>query len=418
MSAWVETRREAAKGAFDTQGLPTKAHEAWKTTPVRRLKDFDLESSPAPDDAVRTLAAQRVAALGPAGGHRVVLINGHLIDPPPTSLSGVEVMTLSDAIGQYPDAIEQSLGRIAPLNEAPMVALNGAEMADALVLRVDANVVVEEPVELVHVTVPTRGSAHPRVLITTGQSSQVTVIERFVSAGSDPCLDNAVTEVAVGANATVDHITVIEASDHALHLGSVAARVGRDGNFRGHVTALSGQVARTETFVTLGEQGGQCHLNGLYVGQGKSVLDHYTQVDHRAERTTAHELYRGILDDRSTGGFVGRVLIHEGARLTETHQLNNNLLLTEGAVAHTRPQLEIDHDDVAATHGSTVGQLDESAIFYLRSRGLSEAAARGLLTWAFARTVIDRLPTEVLKRDVAYAVASRLGTLDALEIED
>jgi Fe-S cluster assembly protein SufD len=227
--------------------------------------------------------------------------------------------------------------------------------------------------------------------------------------GGDPSWINSVTEVAIGPNASVCHVQVLRGGPSACRTGNVTARVDRDGRFHSHVVSLGGQIGRSEVQVRLAGQGASCDLNGLYVASGGSVLDNYTEVEHLAPHTSSDEVYRGVMSDRSVGGFVGRVLIHEGAIKSETHQLNNNLLLSPGAVVHTRPQLEIDNDDVAATHGSTVGQLDQAALFYLRSRGLRLEQAKALMTWAFVKAQIDRLPIAALRVLCTEEVAERLA---------
>jgi len=261
----------------------------------------------------------------------------------------------------------------------------------------------------VHVAVPGSGGSHARVLIDARQSQEVSVVEHFVDVGGDPSWSNSVTEVEVGPNAQVCHVQVLRGSARASRTGNLTARVDRDGRFQSHVVSLGGQIGRSEIHVQLSGQGASCDLQGLYVPSGESVLDNYTEIEHLAPHTSSDEVYRGVMSDKGVGGFVGRVLIHEGAIKSETHQLNNNLLLSPGAVVHTRPQLEIDNDDVVATHGSTVGQLDDAALFYLRSRGLRDDQARALMTWGFVKAQIDRLPTEGLRELCAQEVAQRLA---------
>ena len=263
------------------------------------------------------------------------------------------------------------------------------------------------------------GGAHVRVFLSASTSETLNVVEHFVGLSSDPSWTNACTEVSVGANARVCHVQVVRGHEGVHRTGNLSVEVHRDGRFESHVVSLGGSVGRAEVQVRLVGQGASCDLNGLYVASGRSVLDNYTEIEHLAPHTTSAEEYRGVMSDRSTGAFVGRVLIHEGAVKSETHQLNNNLLLSSGAVAHTRPQLEIDNDDVVATHGSTVGQLDEGAVFYLRSRGLNGEQARALMIWAFIKAQLDKLPFDGLKglcgAEVAASVdvqQSWIGELD------
>lgn len=395
MATWLEDRMDAGAEAFAAQGWPTRALEAWKTTPIKPLVSFGQAPLPAPSPATLTAAAEAVAAMGPSTGPRLVLVGGQCVD----ALSNPGGLDTSSA------GAEEHLGAIASIDQAPLVALSAQGLDRAIVVRAPEG--ESPPIEIVHVGVP--GGAHCRVLVVADTSREVTVIERFVDIGGDPSWINTVTEVSVGPNARVQHVQVLAGGPAATRTGNLTAQVDRDGHFHSHVVALGGRIGRSEVLVRLAGQGASCHLDGLYVASDESVLDNYTEIEHLAPHTSSDEVYRGVIGDKAVGGFVGRVLIHEGAIKSETHQLNNNLLLSPGAVVHTRPQLEIDNDDVAATHGSTVGQLEQDAIFYLRTRGLDETNARALMTWAFARTQIDRLPTEVLRAAVASAVAAQLN---------
>ena len=397
MSSWLQARQAEAVDSYEAQGRPTRALEAWKTTPIKPLEAFGDAALPYPNQALIDAAASLVASLPAAEGPRLVLVSGHRID----ALSSQRQLNLNA------EGAEAHLGLIASHEGAPLVALSGRALDRALVIRACES--EGAPIEIVHVAVPGEDAGHARVLVIAERSEEVTVIEHFLSMSGDPCWANAVTEVSVGPNAGVRHVQVLRGESSARHTGNVSARVDRDGRFESHVVSLNGEIARSEVLVKLVGQGASCMLRGLYVASGKSVMDNYTEIEHLAPHTTSGEVYRGVMREKATGGFVGRVLIHEGAVKSETHQLNNNLLLSPGAVAHTRPQLEIDNDDVVATHGSTVGQLEEDALFYLRTRGLSADRARALMTWAFVKAQIDALPTRSLRQRCAEDVAQRLA---------
>lgn len=395
MATWLEDRQASGAEAFATLGWPTRALEAWKTTPIKPIIGFGDDDLPAPSSAVMEAAAEAVSALGDPTGPRLVLVGGQL----------AEALSSPGALDTSWTGTEAHLGAIASHAKAPLVALSTRALDRAIVVR--ASQVDGAAVEIVHVGVP--GGAQTRVLVVAETSREITVIEQFLDIGGDPSWINNVTEVAVGPNAGVQHVQVVSGGPAATRTGNLTAHVDRDGRFHSHVVAFGGQIGRSEVLVRLVGQGASCHLDGLYVASGESVLDHYTEVEHVATHTSSDEVYKGVISDRATGGFVGRVLIHEGAIKSETHQLNNNLLLSPGAVVHTRPQLEIDNDDVAATHGSSVGQLDHDAVFYLRTRGLDEDKARALMTWAFVKAQVDRLPTEELQSRVTGALATILN---------
>ena len=397
MATSLEARQSEAEASFSAQGWPSRALEAWKTTPVKPLIAFGDGALAEPTALLLEAAGDVLTSLGEASGPRLVLVGGHL----------VAALSKFGTLQPSPRASDEALGTIAGLKDAPLIAMSGRALSDALVVRGDE--AAGETVEIVHVGVPGAGGSHARVLLEAGQSQEMTVVEHFVTVSGDPSWTNSVTEVSVGPNASVCHVQVLRGGPSACRTGNVTARVDRDGRFHSHVVSLGGQIGRSEIQVQLAGQGASCDLNGLYVAAGESVLDNYTEIEHLAPHTSSDEVYRGVMSDRGVGGFVGRVLIHEGAIKSETHQLNNNLLLSPGAVVHTRPQLEIDNDDVAATHGSTVGQLDDAALFYLRSRGLRDEQARALMTWAFVKAQIDLLPTPELQELCAQDVAQRLA---------
>ena len=397
MTISLEERQSEAAASIAAQGWPTRALEAWKTTPVKPIVAFGDGTLAPPSPQFLDAARKALAELGDANGPRLVLVGGHFVGE----------LSHQGGLAIGPEASDAGLGAIAPLTDAPLVALSGRALSDALVIR--AKEADGQVVEVVHVAVPGSGGSHARVLIDARQSQEVSVVEHFVDVGGDPSWSNSVTEVEVGPNAQVCHVQVLRGSACACRTGNLTARVDRDGRFQSHVVSLGGQIGRSEIHVQLSGQGASCDLQGLYVPSGESVLDNYTEIEHLAPHTSSDEVYRGVMSDKGVGGFVGRVLIHEGAIKSETHQLNNNLLLSPGAVVHTRPQLEIDNDDVVATHGSTVGQLDDAALFYLRSRGLRDDQARALMTWGFVKAQIDRLPTEGLRELCAQEVAQRLA---------
>ena len=396
MTTSIAQRQAAAEKAFREQGWPTRALEAWKTSPTKDIVAFGEGELSDPSAPMLELAKVELERLGEVQGPRLVLVGGYF-QPTLSTLKGLSIA---------PTEADEALGALARLEGAPLVALSARALSNALVIR--ASEAADTPVEVVHLGTPGAGGSHARILASAGTSERLTIVEHFVGLSGDPSWTNSVTEVVVGANAHVCHVQILRGDASQHRTANLTAEVSRDGRFTSHVVALGGKLGRSEVQVRLTGQGSSCDLNGLYVAGGSSVLDNYTEIEHLAPHTTSAEEYRGVMSERSTGGFVGRVLIHEGAVKSETHQLNNNLLLSNTAVVHTRPQLEIDNDDVIATHGSTVGQLDEDALFYLRSRGLGAEQARALMISAFAKTLLDRLPIEGLRDLCAGEVANSL----------
>lgn len=423
---WLDALRSEARATHKTLGWPTKANEAWRYVKMRDVVRLGDRVGAAPDLG-RAIEAAALAGPPLAGvATRVVLVDGAFHadlctrgDAPPA----VAILPLDEALGVTADHLRESLGRVARFDADGVSALALAELSDALVVHVPRGTTLPGPLEIVHVASGRAGGLRfPRVFIAVDATAELTVIERFVGSPDEAGFTAATTEIVVGSDAHVRHVRVVDLPDAALHNGDIGARVGRGGSFASSVVSLSGKLGRTSIVADLVEPGATCQLDGLYVPAGKSHFDHATTVLHTAPHTTSGEVYKGVVDDEATGTFFGRVLILEGAVQSNTHQLNHNLLLSTGARVHTRPQLEIDNDDVKAAHGATVGQLDELAVFYLRSRGIDEKSARGLLTWAFAEEMVARLPVPALVTMLGRAMAQRLASeaspVAAAAIED
>jgi Fe-S cluster assembly protein SufD len=423
---WLGALRREARAVHASLGWPTKSDEAWRYVKMRDVVRAGEALGAAPDLGSATEASALAGDALDATCARVVLVDGAFHadlcargDAPPS----VVILPLAQALSVAADHLRGSLGRIARFDTDGVSALALAELSDALVVHVPRGITPPGALEIVHVASGRAGGARfPRVFVAVDATAELTVIERFVGASDAAGFTAATTEIVVGSDAHVRHVRVLELPDTALHNGDIGARVGRGGSFSSYVVALSGKLGRTSIVADLAEPGATCQLDGLYVASGDSHFDHATTVLHTAPHTTSGETYKGVVDDQATGTFFGRVLIREGAIKSNTKQLNHNLLLSTDARVHTRPQLEIDNDDVKAAHGSTVGQLDEMAVFYLRSRGIDQKSARGLLTWAFAEEMVARLPVPALVQRLGRAMAKRLASdaspVAAAAIED
>jgi Fe-S cluster assembly protein SufD len=240
-------------------------------------------------------------------------------------------------------------------------------------------------------------------------NSQVTVVEKFFGLPA-PYFTNAVTEIVLGENANLDHCKIQQEGDAASHLAATQVRQHRSSRFSSHFVSLGGNLVRNEIGVFLDGEGCETTLNGLYMASETQHVDNRTTIDHAKPHCVSHELYKGILDGKAHGVFNGKIYVHQDAQKTDAKQTNQTLLLSDDAVINTKPQLEIFADDVKCTHGATVGQLDDNAIFYLRSRGIDAEAARSLLTFAFANDIIGRIKVESIRAELEkqLLVAGRL----------
>jgi len=245
-------------------------------------------------------------------------------------------------------------------------------------------------------------------LIVAGKNSRFTVVESYVGADGGQYLTNAVSEALIGENAIVDHLRIQQEGDQAYHLSAAWSRQQRNSRYTNFTIDLGGKLVRHDTRSVLDGEGGEANLFGLCVTRGEQHVDNHTSLDHAKPHCNSRELYKGILRDRSRSVFTGRIVVREGAQKTDAKQSNANLLLSEEALAHTRPQLEIYADDVKCTHGATIGRMSDEAIFYFRSRGISEADARHLLVSAFAGEVLDHLPDGLLRETLQNEIAARL----------
>jgi Fe-S cluster assembly protein SufD len=255
--------------------------------------------------------------------------------------------------------------------------------------------------------------SYPRNLVVAEAGSQVTVVEQYVGldAGYLTC---AVTELVVGEGANVDHYKLQDEAAGAYHMAVQALVQGGRSSFSSHALHTGGQLVRNDVHAALVGEGADCILNGLYMVHGRQVVDNHMWMDHVAPHCTSHELYKGVLEDEARAVFNGRIKVHPGAQKTDAKQTNRNLLLSAAAVANSNPQLEIFADDVRCTHGSTVGQLDDDAVFYLRSRGIGADAATSILTYAFAADIVGRLKVPAVRRDVEEFLFRRLPAGDVV----
>jgi Fe-S cluster assembly protein SufD len=376
--------RAARKGAADTlrdRGLPNKKTEAWRFTPVRPL--VDTKFARAKEEAPKLVAR---------------------------APSGVTVTSLHQVLEQEAARLE---GRLARSESEHFAALNTALFTEGLWIHVAAGVIVEEPLQLIHATSSKTkpGVSYPRVLLTVEPGSEATLIETYAgeSAGH---LTNSVVEVELGRNAKLDHIRIHE--NPGFQVGRVEARQEADSSYRSVVVTLGGSLLRFDVRALLQGTGAECRLDGAYLVDGNDHVDHHTLVEHQAPGCRSDQSYRGIASGRGTAVFDGIVVVHRGASKTEAHQENRNLLLSDRATVHTKPHLEIDTDDVICSHGATVGSLDESQLFYLRTRGIPEELARAMLTFAFIEQVIDRVSDEPTRDRLREAILARIPAGEAI----
>lgn len=418
--SWIRQVRKAAISSFAELGFPTTRHEEWKYTNVAPLAKIRFARAEPGRNGV-SADALAPATLGELPCATLVFVNGHY-SPQLSSFrslsKGVIAGSLAAALRADPGSAEPHLARYARHEEHPLVALNTAFIEDGAFVHVPKGQVVEGPIHLLYVStspfdlahdrrgIP--GVSHPRNLIVVDDGSQATIVESYVGLGRDVYFTNAVTEIVGGRNAVIDYYKFERESEGAFHIATVQAQLDRSSNFTSHAIDLGGALVRNDLNAVLAAEGVECTLNGLYMMKGQQHVDNHTRIDHVKPHCNSRELYKGVLDGRSKGVFNGKIYVHKDAQKTDAKQTNKNLLLSENAAINTKPQLEIYADDVKCTHGSTIGQLDEDALFYLRSRGIGRQTARSLLTYAFASEMINRIRIEPIRARLEALLVTRL----------
>jgi Fe-S cluster assembly protein SufD len=418
--SWLVATREWAFGQLEVLGLPTQRHEDWKYLRLGPVRDVPFTASSATDH--HEVTAQKLAAAVPdLGGVRLVFVNGHLSDELSTASnqesspeSGVTVTSLASLLASDPDRLKPFFAdRSAPADG--MAALHLGLADDGAFIHLAADARTDAPIHMVFVTTdvgrPVLSSPHS--LIVAGTGSAATVVETHVGVGdlTHPTCTNGVTRIMLGERSTVHHHTVQDLPDAAFHFGVVDVVAGNDSACTAHTLSLGAAIARHEVRVHLDGNGAEATVTGLYQPAGNQFHDHPILVEHNAPNCTSRQMYNGVLDDHGHGVFNGRIMVAPAGMGTDATQSNRNLVLSDRAEVDTRPRLEILADDVKCAHGATVGQLDETAVHYLRTRGIPEAAARGMLTYAFATEMVDRIDVPALQSWVAPRVADRLGAV-------
>jgi len=415
-AGWFGSLRTEALATFEELGLPTRRLEEWKGTNFAPL------------------AAMHFARVGPgpisveatSDAHELVFVDGRF-DSEASRRSnlpaGIRALSLAEALDDEPELLAGKLGQLPDLKRQSLVALQTAFFEDGALIVIDEGVRTSRPLRIRFVstaantsdsaeTTTAASAAFPRLLVIAGRNSAATLLQEHVSIGAAPGFTALVAEFHLSEGAEIESVQIQSEGAERIHFASVHARLERNAQFHSHVFSLGNGLVRSELEVQLAEPGAETKLFGLYIGRDKGHIDHFTTIDHAAEQCTSDQEYRGVLADHSKGVFRGRVIVRPGAQKTDTCQSNLNLLLSDHANIDTKPQLEIYANDIRASHGSTIGQLDSDALFFLRARGISAAEARLLLTGAFAHSIVDQIADDELRQNVGAQVNSALHSLE------
>ena len=402
--SWLRALRERGFARFCEVGFPTTKNEDWRFTNVNAIAQtpFQLARDARQAGAIYgdTLDACRI----PGAACQLVFINGRFaadLSELGTLPEGVRVGSLAQWIAggtagvtaEDGTSLQSHLGHYLNIERDAFAALNTAFIEDGAYVYLPRRTVLEAPIYLLFISIPTQHPemTNPRNLIVAEDATEASIVEDYVSLGSGVSFSNAVTELVAGEGAVISHYLLEREDRQAYNVSTLRTQQARSTNVSSHSVLLGGGLVRNNVHPVLAGEGGECLINGLFIGNGSQHMDNYMLVEHASPHCSSRQFYNGILDGHSHGVFHGRIIVHKDAQKTDAKQTNRNLLLSDDAQIDTKPQLEIYADDVKCTHGATIGQMEENALFYLRSRGIDEASARGLLLLAFANECLERM---------------------------
>jgi len=400
----VRRIREQAAERFKILGWPTTRLEEWKYTSLTSLANVDwkIDQRQPEKDPTLPFGDQPIAEL--------MFINGALHANRSTAANehpGIRVLPIVEAMET--ESFQQHFARYADYEKHALTALNTAMWQDGAFIEIAPGTQVEGFIHLLYFgggTAEHPVMSHHRNLIVVGRGSQITVVESFYGRGT--YFTNTVTEIVAGDGAVVDHYKFEDESLEAFHIGTVQIHQERASNVTSRTIATGGGLVRNEINAALTGEGASLSMEGLFVLSGKQHVDNHTVIDHVAPHCDSLELFKGILDENARGIFDGRIIVEPDAVKTNSRQTNKNLLLSETAVIDSKPSLEIHNDDVKCNHGSTIGQLDEEALFYLRARGIGAEDARNLLVYAFASEIVERMKIDVVRENAGRVLFARM----------
>jgi Fe-S cluster assembly protein SufD len=410
--AWLRKLRQDAFARFAETGFPTSHDEDWRFTNLSAIAQtpFRLVRNGHHLPSRADIAPYHVAG----AACQLVFVDGRFA--PELSSFGrlpdrVTIANLATEIARHPAAVEPHLGRYLNIQRDPFSALNTAFVEDGAYVHIPKGVVLEGPVHLLFISLAhdTPSVSHPRNLVVAEENSQATIVEDYISLGSgEKALCNTATELVAGDHSVISHYMIEREHGQAFNVSTLRIQQGRAADVSSHSVLIGGTLVRNNVHPVLAGEGSECLINGLFIGNGRQHLDNYMLVEHASPHCGSRQFYNGILDGHAHGVFHGRIIVHKDAQKTDAKQTNRNLLLSDTAQIDTKPQLEIYADDVKCTHGATIGQIEEDALFYLRSRGIDEASARRLLLMAFAGECFSRMKEGPARKHVESLIRQDL----------
>jgi len=409
---YIHQKRKEALSSFSRLDFPTIKDEEWKYTSIAPL----LKHNFVPGYEKKIISEEFIKSLlfDEMEHSLIVFVNGRYSSENTDLLNlpeGVIVGSVAEEIKKNNKVLLKHFGKYADHQNHIFTALSTAYTEDGAFIYVPAGKIVEEPIHIIFITDSGNEKilTQPRNLFVAEKNSQLTIIEHYVGNEGETYFTNAVTEIVVEENAVVDHIKLQEESKKAFHIARMEVDQERSSNFSSHLISTGADLSRNEFNARFNDEGGECTLNGLFMIDGTQLFDAHTLMEHARPHCNSHEHYKGILDDKSRGVFNGKIIVRQDAQKTNAFQENNSILLSDEAIVNTKPQLEIFADDVKCSHGATIGQMDDDAKFYLKSRGIGEEASKRILLHAFASDVITSIKIESVRNYIEKIITEKFN---------
>jgi Fe-S cluster assembly protein SufD len=391
---WLNQLRANAVDRVGALTVPTTRDEDWRFTDISPLTKLSFQ----PAQAAPPLAGATVEQWAiPEAAARLVFVDGIYAPQHSFNHAGLTAENLASGVIRHGAAVQTHLGRHAGFERNAFTALNTAFLHDGALIVVPRELALAAPVHLLFIATRKHVASYPRCLVIAESGSALTLVEDFVAIQNEAYFTNAVTEMALAGNAEVNHVRVQRDSAEAFHFANCAVSLEHASRYHSVSVALGARISRHNLGVLLAAEGAECSIDGLALIGGQQLADTHTLIDHAMPQGVSRQLHKCIVDGAARAVFNGNIMVRAGAQRTDSSQSSRNLLLSGKARVDTKPQLEIFADDVKCAHGATVGQLDGDEVFYLKSRGLSDTAARNLLTYAFGAEVIERIPIASLR---------------------
>jgi Fe-S cluster assembly protein SufD len=404
--SWIQEIRQQALAQFNQSGLPSKKVEDWKYTSLWELTQLQFSHLVEPVE-ISEQQCEQIALLDDA--YRVVIVDG-VFSAGLSKLTPLQEGLTVGPFSQSLERVQQQLGQQVSIEKEGLTALNTLLMKEGVMVHIAEDKIIDKPIELL--VINTGGTdnlaTHLRNMIVLDDNAEATVIEHYVGLTDTSCLTNVVSEVVLAEKAELFHYKLQQESDNAFHIATLAAKQATGSQWHTNNINLGAKLARNDIHSQLFGEQSHTTMDGLYILDNEQHIDNHTRIDHFVPNTTSNELYKGVLNGSSHAVFNGKVMVHKDAQKTDSNQYNHNLLLSRNCEIDTKPEMEIYADDVKCGHGSTVGQIDMDQLFFLRARGLDEVTARSLLTHAFAVEVLERIPSQHIRKALSNVIEQRL----------